>query len=120
MAHRVERTILGGLLGAVPGAVVLGLNAAAVSGEAGLLVGVTGIFLLLLGVPIGAVLGFRRAGMRGTALVGAALGALPGVVLTPSDVIDGRRGISLLILVAGAAIGASLWGRRRRVAPPGG
>ncbi len=56
---RIISIIIGAIIGAIPGGVMV-LLTVPVSGEAELTLGVSGIFLLFMGMIIGAVIGARK------------------------------------------------------------
>jgi len=59
--RRLRRSLLGALLGALPGGVLVALSAP-VTGELELTLGAGGMLLAALGLALGAVLGASRAG----------------------------------------------------------
>lgn len=54
-----KRTIIGAIIGAIPGGIIV-LLTVPVSGEAELSLGVGGIFLAIIGIAIGAIVGARK------------------------------------------------------------
>ena len=54
-----KRIIIGAIIGAIPGGITV-LLTVPVSGEAELTLGVGGIFLAIIGITIGAIIGARK------------------------------------------------------------
>lgn len=105
------RAVGGGALGAVPGALLLVVNQAVVAGEAQLTIGVLALGLLVSGAVAGAVLGASGRLPVGPTALGAAVGALPGlltVLVLPSA--------ALVLLVVGTVVGGFLGARFAREA----
>ncbi len=59
MGYTVIRIIIGALIGAIPGGIMV-LLTIPVSGEVELTLGVSGIFLAAIGTVIGAIIGARK------------------------------------------------------------
>lgn len=112
--HKGQRTLLGALIGAVPGIALMVVNVVFISGEATLSVGVGAIFLAVGGAVVGAVLG-SQGGPTGRTIVGAFAGSLFGVIafFTPGFAI-----LSPLILIGAAIAGGLIAGQSPSGAPP--
>jgi hypothetical protein len=110
---RAVRAAGGAALGSVPGALLLAANQL-VTGEAQLTVGMLAVLLLVGGLVVGAVLGASGQLPVGPTALGAAVGAVPGLlvflVLTPA---------APAVLVSGMLVGGFLGARFARDATAG-
>ena len=109
---RGRRIGLGILVGISPGLLLFAVNLLFIRGEAALSVGVGAIFLTLSGAVVGAVLGAQNRLTGGRIVIGAIVGALPGVacffLITR---------IAPLVLIGGAILGGIIAGRAGPTGP---
>lgn len=113
-SHKVRQSVLGALIGAIPGLVLMAVNLLFVSGEALLTVGVGAIFLTVGGAVAGAILG-TQGGAPGRTILGAYIGGLCGVL---AFVTPGFTRLAPLAVIAGAVAGGMIAGQRRQTTPP--
>lgn len=116
MSARWKIGLAGAVVGAGPGLILLATNIALVEGEAQLTLGVTSMFLVLLGAAAGATYAAGRAGkIPAVPMVGAMLGVLPGLFLY--RLLPGHP-VALVLVLAGAVAGGLLGSRLALRRPP--
>ena len=112
-----RRTVLGALIGAIPGLLLMVVNLLFVSGEALLTVGVGAIVLVVGGVVAGAILGSQGGAPGRTFLGGLIGGGLCGVL---AFVTPGFTQLAPLAVIAGAVAGGMIAGQPKhpQLPPP--
>ena len=113
MAGRANRVLAGAAIGATPGILLVGVGVI-VGGEPALSFGTIGIVLAIVGAAVGAVVGGSRASIDGSSapIVGAVVGAIPGLVL-----IFIQTRLAFPVILAGSLVGW-LVGSRIHPTPP--
>ena len=107
---RFLNMLFGGLLGAVPGVLLMAIGQIVTNdGEVMLEIGFGGVLLSVVGLTVGAGLGWQKSGwLSSQGVLGAAIGLMPGVIMWQ---IDWDLEIVALILVAGSLIGGFVGNR---------
>ena len=85
---RFLNMLFGGLLGAVPGVLLMAIGQIVTNGgEVMLEIGFGGVLLSVVGLTVGAVLGWQKSGwLNSLGVLGAAIGLMPGVIMAgPAD-----------------------------------
>ena len=104
---RFLNMLFGGLLGAVPGVLLIAIGQIVTDGgEVMLEIGFGGVLLSVVGLIVGLVLGWKRSGwLNGQGVLGAAIGLMAGVILWQLVPISWDLEIVALVLVAGSLLG---------------
>ena len=107
---RFLNMLFGGLLGAVPGVLLISVGQIVTNGgEWMLIVGFWGVLLSVVGLIVGAALGSQRSDwLSGQGALGAAIGLVPGLLVWQ---LDWDLEIVALILVASSLLGGFVGNR---------
>lgn len=103
MGERLVGTLIGVVLGAVPGIAMILITAAFTNGfedQSGMAFGILGMLLIVAGAIVGAILGARNMPRTGgQAIAGVLLGAIPGLAVW--RMLNEINTVALVLLIVG-------------------